>query len=238
MIGKHRDGGYAEFMVMSARSVLALPAAIPFSHGAVLMCSSATSLHAFRKARMRPGETVAIFGVGGLGASAVHLARALGAARIFAVDLVPEKLAAAAQWGAVAIDARNCDPVAEILRQTGGAGVDVALELIGLPVTMRQSVQVLGVMGRAALVGLTPQPFDVRPYTELINKEAEVIGVSDHLASELPELLKFAASGVLKLSSIVTREIPLEAPAINGVLDALEHFGGALRTVIKPVQQK
>jgi len=63
MIGKYRDGGYAEFIVMPARSVFSLPAEISFEHGAILMCSSATSLHALRKARLAAGESVAIFGV-------------------------------------------------------------------------------------------------------------------------------------------------------------------------------
>jgi len=67
MIGKHRDGGYAEYILMPARSVFPLPAEIPFEHGAVMMCSSATSLHALNKARLRPGETVALVGSSGSG---------------------------------------------------------------------------------------------------------------------------------------------------------------------------
>ncbi|MDB6165212.1 MAG: Alcohol dehydrogenase GroES domain protein [Lacunisphaera sp.] len=232
MLGKHRAGGFAEFTVMPARSVFLLPAEISFAHGAVLMCSSATALHALRKARMQPGERVAVFGLGGLGASAVQLARALGAAEIYAVDLNPEKLALAARFGAIPVNARATDPVAEILRLTGGRGVDVALELIGLPVTMQQSVRVLGKLGRAALAGLTQQPFALNAYTELINQEAEVIGVSDHLARELPELLRFATTGELDLGPVVSRSVPLEAGAINGVLDELEKFGGATRTVV------
>src|SRR5437773_11959 len=57
MIGKHRDGGYAEFMRMPSRSVFQLPDEIPFEHGAVVMCSAATSLHALNKARLKPGES-------------------------------------------------------------------------------------------------------------------------------------------------------------------------------------
>lgn len=233
MIGKNRAGGFAEFIVMPARSVFKLPDAVSFAHGAVLMCSSATALHALRKARLRANETVAIFGLGGLGASAVQLARLLGASRVFAVDLNPEKLALAARFGAVPVDARQTDPVVEILRLTAGRGVNVALELIGLPLTMQQSVRVLGKMGRAALAGLTRQHFSVDPYLELINQEAEIIGVSDHLANELPQLLGYAASGKLNLEPIVTRSVPLDAAAINGVFDELERFGGATRTVIR-----
>lgn len=234
MLGKHRAGGYAEFVVMPARSLLTLPAGLSFAHGAVMMCSSATSLHALHKARLQAGESVAIFGLGGLGASAVQLARALGAARIFGVDLSPTKLALAESFGAVPVNAQAEDPVAQIRRLTDGRGVDVALELVGLPLTMRQAVLSLGNMGRAALVGLTQKSFEISPYTELLGKEAEIIGVSDHLAAELPELLALAERGGLDLSRIVTRTVPLEAGAINVVLDELEKFGGATRTVILP----
>ena len=235
MLGKNRPGGFAEYTVMPARSLFVLPPEISFAHGAVLMCSSATALHALRKARLQQGETVAVFGLGGLGASAVQLARALGAAAVYAVDLNPEKLALAEKFGAVAVNALTGDPVAEILRLTGGRGVNVALELIGLPLTMQQAVRVLGKMGRAALAGLTQQPFGVNPYMELINQEAEIIGVSDHLARELPELLRLTVEGRLDLRPIVTRTVPLEAGAINAVLDELEKFGGATRTIVAVV---
>ena len=76
MIGKYRDGGYAEYIAIPARSAFVLPEEIPFAQGAVMMCSSSTSLHAINKARLQPGETVAVFGVGGLGMSAIQLAKA------------------------------------------------------------------------------------------------------------------------------------------------------------------
>jgi propanol-preferring alcohol dehydrogenase len=235
MIGKNRPGGFTEYLVMPARSVFRLPDAVSFAHGAVLMCSSATALHALRKARLRAGETVAVFGLGGLGASAVQLARVLGASAVYAVDLNADKLALAEKFGAVPVNARAVDPVAEIRRLTGGRGVNVALELIGLPLTMQQSVRVLDRMGRAAIAGVSKQPFSLIPYSEILCPEAEIIGVSDHLASELPELLGHAASGRLDLAPIVTRSVPLAADAINGVLDELERFGGATRTVVSVV---
>ena len=234
MIGKLRDGGYAEFMLMPARSVFKLPDSIPFEHGAIMMCSSATSQHALCKARLQPGESVAIFGIGGLGISAIQLARARGAGVVFAVDINRRKLAIAAQYGAVPVNASLCDPVAEIRKITNDRGVDVALELIGLPLTMQQAVRSLAVHGRAALVGIMNQTFEVSPYHEIINKEAEIIGVSDHLASELPALLEAARSGALDLAHAITRTIPLDAAAINETLDRLERFHDDLRVVITP----
>jgi len=234
MIGKHRDGGYAELIVMPERSVFLLPDEIPFEHGAVLMCSAATSLHALNKARLKPGESVAIFGTGGLGVSALQLARILGAGAVFAVDINPRKLRLAERLGATPIDASKRDPVEQLREMTNGRGVDVALELVGLPLTMSQAVRSLGTLGRAALVGITREAFAVSPYRELLNKEAEVIGVSDHLASEIPVLLEFARSGKLDLSQALIRTIPLDAAAINSALDGLEHFGDDVRVVIVP----
>lgn len=232
MIGKHRDGGYAEFITVPGRSLFHLPDEIPFEQGAILMCSSATSLHALNKARLRSGETVAVFGVGGLGISAVQLAGILGAARVFAVDINPRKLEIAQRFGATPVDASTDNPVEQIQELTGGRGVDVALELVGLPATMRQAVQSLAILGRAALVGLTRETLAVAPYSELLNKEAEIIGVSDHLASEIPLLLDLVREGKLDLSHGIIRTVPLEAGAVNGVLDRLEEFGDDVRVVI------
>lgn len=234
MIGKHRDGGFAEFILMPAPSVFKLPEEIPFPQGAIMMCSSATSLHALNRARLRSGESVAVFGAGGLGVSAIQLARARGANRVFAVDINPRKLAFAAELGAVPVNPVGADPVAAIQDLTEGRGVDVALELIGLPLTMEQAVRSLAIKGRAALVGITEKSFSIRPYHEVINKEAEIIGVSDHLASELPELIDLVRRGKLNLSGAITRTVPLDAGVINEALDGLEKFGNDVRVVVSP----
>src|SRR5207247_9746798 len=140
MIGKHRDGGYAEFIKVPGRNAVALPEEMSFGVGAVMMCSSATALHALNKARLKPGESVAIFGFGGLGFSALQLARALECGQIYVVEINPAKLASIRKLGAVAIDANAADPVEQIKEATGGKGVDVSVELIGYADRMRQCV--------------------------------------------------------------------------------------------------
>ncbi len=195
MIGHYTDGGYAQYIAVPARNAIPLPAEIPFEQGATLMCASATSYHALRKGRLKAGERVAVFGVGGLGMSAIQLAKVLGAREVYAVDINPEKLAAAERHGAVAIHARKVDAVAEIRKRAPG-GVDVALELIGLPLTIQQSLRSLGNMGRAVVAGITD---------------------------------------LLDTSHVVSRTVPLDAGAINAVLDALENFSNStVRTVIVP----
>jgi propanol-preferring alcohol dehydrogenase len=234
MIGKHTDGGYAEYIALPARNAVLLPDEIPFEQGAILMCSSATSFHALRKARMAAGETVAVFGSGGLGMSAIQLARAFGALEVYAVDIAEAKLELAASYGAIPVNAASSDPVAEIRRLTSGRGVDVAVEVIGLRETMEQVVQSLAILGRAVLAGIADRPFVIDSYAELLGREAEVIGSSDHLLQEMPLLLELARRGSLDLSRVVARAVPLEAGPINEVMDALAGFGGAVRTVITP----
>lgn len=234
MIGKYRDGGYAETIAVPARSAVHLPEEIPFEQGAVMMCSSATSFHALRKARLDAGETVAVFGVGGLGMSAIQLARAMGALDVYAVDINEERLAMAEGFGAIPVNAAASDPVSKMRELTDGKGVDVALELIGLPQTMKQAVQSLAVFGRAVLVGIASEPLEMDTYGEILGREAEVIGAADHLLQELPLLIEYVRRGTLDLSDVVTRTIPLDADAINEALDELEEFGGGVRTVITP----
>jgi len=233
MIGKDIAGGYAEAIVIPARNAVPLPDEVSFEHGAVLMCSTATVFHALRKGRLAPGESVAVVGVGGLGLSAVQLALIFGATEVFAIDIDESKLETAAGYGAIPIHAATGNPVEEVARRTG-RGVDLVLELIGLPQTMRQSVEMLGVQGRAVMVGLASEPLILDTYHQLLTKEAEIIGCSDHLLSELPTVIELARQGKLDLSSVVTRRIPLEADAVNGALDELERFSGIVRTVIKP----
>jgi len=232
MLGKHCDGGYAEYITVPARNVILLPDEIPFEQGAVMMCSSASSFHALRKAGIKSGETVAVFGLGGLGISAIQLAKALGASKVYAIDIKKEKLKVAIEYGAIPVDATGKDPVLEIYQLTSGKGVDVALEVVGLAHTMSQAVQCLSIFGRAVIVGITDKPFWINSYRDLVGKEAQVIGSSDHLLEELPMLIEFTRQGKLDLSQVVSRTVPLDTEIINQVMDRMEKFNEDIRTVI------
>ena len=237
MLGHFTDGGWAEYIAVPARNAVPLPPRVPFAQGAVMMCSSATSLHALRKGRLAAGETVLVVGAGGLGMSAVQLARALGAADVIAVDRDPAKLALAERFGARTIQATDLTPlevVAQVRAMTNGRGVDVALELVGKPDTMRTALQSLAPLGRAVVVGLSDIDLPVDTYRDLIGREAELIGSNDHLLSELYELVGMADAGVLDLTDVVTHTVPLQARDINAVLDALDRHQAPVRTVVVP----
>lgn len=233
MLGKDRDGGYAEAVVVPARNAVPLPAEVPFAEGAVVMCSTSTAYHALRKARMGEGESVAVFGCGGLGASALQLARILEASRVFGVDPDPTKLELVRSLGAEAVDPSGGGAARAILEATDGRGVDVALELAGRPDSTRQALLALAPKGRLALAGIHAEPVEIWPYREIIGREREVIGVSDHRLDELPRLLAWAADGRLDLSRVVERRVPLAAAPVNEVLDELGAGRAAIRTVIE-----
>lgn len=234
MLGKHRDGGYAEYVVAPACNAIPIAAKVSSAAAAIMMCSSSTAFHALRKARVRAGDRVAIFGVGGLGMSAVQLARICGAAEVFAVDTDAKKLAAAEKYAARPINPANGAPEQQLRKATQGYGVDVALEFAGLPLTQEQALASLAPQGRVALAGITGKSFAVDSYGAVINREAEIIGVSDHLRSELVTLMEFAARGSLDLESVIADRLPLAAGEINSRLDALAGFHGYTRSVITP----
>lgn len=238
MIGHYTNGGYAEYIAVPARNAIPLPDEIPFEQGATLMCASATAFHALRKSCLKGGETVAIFGAGGLGQSAIQLAKAFGAVEVYAVDVNEDKLNLAQQYDAIPINAKQVDPVTEIKRLTNNKGVNVAIEMIGLPQTMKQALQTAGVMARVVIVGLSNKPLEIQTYTELLGNEVELIGSNDHHLQELPLLVDLARRKILDTSQIVTKTIPLDAGAINAALDNLEKFGGDVRTVIVPASSQ
>lgn len=235
MIGKDAHGGYAEFAVIPARNAIPIPDGVDAAVAAIMMCSTATAFHALHKARMRAGDRVAVFGAGGLGLSGIQLARACGASRVFAVDIAEDKRLLAEHFGAQAIDPAQAAPEEQIRAATGGRGVDVALEFTGIATVQEQALASLGVQGRVALTGIGKGAFRVRGYPDVLNREAEIIGVSDHTRGELLTLMAFARNGSLDLATVIGERIPLDAGRINAKLDDLSSFHSPARTVIEPV---
>jgi propanol-preferring alcohol dehydrogenase len=223
MIGKHRNGGYAESIVVPAFNAVPIPENVSFEAAAIMMCSTATAYHALRVANVGPGSRVALLGFGGLGASALLLSQFLGASAIAAVDVVPEKLALAESLGARPV--RN--EITEELK-----GFNVAIDFTGRPEVAAAAFRALAPGGCLVLVALSEAQLPINPYRDILAKERRILGCSDHLKEELLDLMKFAANGDLDVSSAITRRIPLDAAAINAALDDLDRGTNAVRTVI------
>ena len=212
MIGKDIDGGFAEFARVPASSVVKLPASIPFEQGAIMGCAVPTAFHALNRGRVQSKDTVVVLGVGGLGMHAVQLAkRIFKAGKVIAVDRFAWKLNRARSFGATdTVNTATNDALRTIEKITDGKMADVALDFVGSEGTIQLGANCVGKGGRLVLVGIGAKLVQLSPYRTIIGKEIEIVGVDDHLKTELTQLVSFAQSGRLDLSHSVTHRISLE----------------------------
>lgn len=233
MIGKNVDGGFAEYITVPARNALKLPEKIPFEQGAIIGCAVSTAFHALRRGRVSAGDTVAIYGVGGVGVHAVQLAaKIFGAERVIAVDISDEKLKTATKVGATeVVNASKEDPLERINEITEGKLANVVFEFIGARKTIEKAINCVGKGGRMVIVGIGSEDVRLSPYKIVIGREMEIVGVNDHLKSEMVQLIKLVGSGKIDLSDSITHRLPLED--VNHGIEILENkIGNPLRIVI------
>jgi alcohol dehydrogenase, propanol-preferring len=215
MIGKEVDGGYAEKIVVPAGNAIPIPDHLSFEEAAIMMCSTATAYHALRLASLQRGESVAILGFGGLGFSALQLAKQLGAT-VHVVENVPEKIGLAKEMGATSG------------RLKPAPHFDVALDFVGNAALTLAALRALKPGGRLVLVAINLREMRLDAYADILAKERRIIGCSDHTRDELIELMQMR----IDLSRAITRRVPLEAEAINDVLEDLQRGTSHMRTVI------
>ncbi|KAG5235274.1 alcohol dehydrogenase class [Salix suchowensis] len=147
-ISMYSMGGLAEYCVVPAHGLTILPNSLPYS----VFTAYGAMAHA---AQVRPGDSVAVIGVGGVGSSCLQIARAFGASDIIAVDVQDEKLEKAKTFGATAtINSKIEDPIEMIKEITGGRGVDIAVEALGKPLTFSQCTQSVRDGGKAVMIGI------------------------------------------------------------------------------------
>ncbi|MBK3568727.1 Zn-dependent alcohol dehydrogenase [Streptomyces sp. MBT62] len=206
---------FAEETVVSAACVLPLPDGIPLTDAALLGCAVLTGYGAVHhSAQVREGETVAVFGVGGVGLSTLQAARIAGATKIVAVDVSPEKEELARAAGATDYVVASENTAREIRALTGKQGVDVAVECVGRAVTIRTAWESTRRGGRTTVVGIGGKDQQVTfNALELFHwgrtLSGCVYGNSDP-AKDLPVLAEHVRAGRLDLGALVTERIGLE----------------------------
>jgi S-(hydroxymethyl)glutathione dehydrogenase/alcohol dehydrogenase len=206
-------GGFAEEMVVHQHALSKLPAGMPLDVAALLGCGVLTGVGAVtNQAKVRPGESVAVIGCGGVGLNVIQAARIAGASRIIAIDLTPAKLELARLFGATDTLIGGETTVAEVTELTRG-GVDYAFEVIGLPQTVRQAFMMLRKGGAAVIVGIAKQGSDFAfPASQFLHKEVRVISSlmgSAPFQVMLPKLAQLYLDGVLKLDPLISQRITL-----------------------------
>ncbi|MHA1333556.1 MAG: alcohol dehydrogenase catalytic domain-containing protein [Candidatus Odinarchaeia archaeon] len=228
--GMDVDGAYAEYTKVPARSLAKIDPEVSFEEAAVATDAVATPYHALKDSgNLRINDTVAIYGIGGLGINAVQIAHISGA-RVIAIDIVDEKLDLAKQLGAdETINAKNEDPVEKIMTLTNNKGVDLAVEFIGLPKTIVQAINSVKRSGRAVLVGFSPRDIQVNP-TELILKEVSIKGSRGLLHRTLIEVLTLVKEKKINLKPVITNIFSIDE--INEGISQLRE-GKTIRSIVK-----
>lgn len=228
--------GLAESCVVPATDVFPVPEGLPLAESCILGCALLTAYGAVRhQAALRAAETVAVVGVGGVGSNVVQLAHLVGAARIVAVDVRPEKLEVARRLGATdTVDASRDDPVRAVRDLTGGDGVDVAFEALGRPETVTAAFRMARDGGRVVVIGIAAgqaaAPIEI---THLVRRGIRLQGsYGGRVRGDMPELLALAAAGRISVTAPVSRRYPLEeADAAYRALDRGEIPGRAIVVV-------
>jgi propanol-preferring alcohol dehydrogenase len=220
------DGGFAEYVVASARFVARLPVGVNFAQIAPILCAGVTSYKGLKETEARPGEWVAISGIGGLGQVAIQYAKAMGL-HVAALDIAPDKLALALATGAdVAVDAQSEDAVAQILEVTRSGAHGVLVTAVSPP-AFSQALQIVRRRGTNSLVGLPPGEFPT-PIFDVVLKRLTVRGSIVGTRRDLDEAIAFAIEGKVRaeiktaaLSDINTIFDNLKAGKVQGrmVLD-------------------
>ncbi len=192
-------------------NLVTLPEGLGFVEAASLGCRFMTSFAALvDKARLAAGETLAVFGCGGVGLSAILIGAALGA-RVVAVDTDPRKLEVARRMGADQTVPADVPDAAQAVRELTDGGAHVTLDAVGAPATAAQGVRALRRRGRHVQVGLLlgDDAAPPMPMFEVIKRELAVLGVHGMAASRYPDLLAFVAGRHLDVGRLIGRHLPL-----------------------------
>jgi alcohol dehydrogenase len=230
-------GSFAEYVAIDNAdfNLINIPSQISFATAASLGCRFATSYRGLvKRAKVQKGEKVVVFGCGGVGLSAIMIAKAKGAI-VFAVDVNDEALVIAASLGAHAINSKSVDPAA--FMQTL-EGADIAIDALGSEATAGASILCLARRGRHLQLGLmlTPTGLSAIPMARVIAWELDLLGSHGMAAKDYPEMLELVASGVLAPDLLVKREISLEEGAL--ALGDLANQGSSGITIINPAMGK
>ncbi|HWH45958.1 MAG TPA: alcohol dehydrogenase catalytic domain-containing protein [Thermoleophilaceae bacterium] len=189
-----------------------------------------TGYHAVTEGGMRPGDTVAVFGLGPVGLCAVQAARAAGAARVIAVDSVEDRLAVAASFGADAVHLEVGDPRGAIKAATDGRGVDLAIDAVGHPAALDSAIRAARKQGAVVAIGVYAEHADVHMGLAFIKSLTVKAGLANVIRHVDP-VLELLASGVLDPRPLVTHHMGLgDAAEAYATYDRRE----ALKIVMTP----
>jgi hypothetical protein len=229
------DGAWAQYTVALAVGLTRVPDNVPLEQAAILADAVSTPFGAVvRTGKVGIGESVGVWGVGGIGTHIVQLARLVGAAPIVAVDINEAVRDRALELGAdYAFDSRDPDINSRIAEVTEGRGLDVAFDGVGLSVTFEQALSCLTVGGRLVGVGMSADSPTIGPTSLFGLTKKQVLGHLGYQNADIETLAKLVSLGRLDLSRSISRIIALED--IRDGIEMLERSeGNPIRILVRP----
>lgn len=231
MVGNHVDGAFAEFISVPAKDCQHLPKDLPLEESCIIADAISTPYHAVKnRAQVRPGDSVVVFGCGGVGINVVQMAAATGGA-VIAVDIIEQKLATAEKLGARhTINAKGMDDkdVLKEIRTLTNGGADIAIEAIGNPKTIELAMAAVKPGGRHCQVGYSHQNV-VLNAGRLMFREIEIIGSLGCRPVDYPKIIEMVRVGKIQLQPVITHKLKIED--INEAFDLMRK-GEALRSIV------
>lgn len=235
VMGFAYDGAWAEYVAVPWMALVEVPDHVPFEQAAILADAVSTPYAGLTaRAALRQGEAIGLWGIGGLGVHAVQVARMVGAGPIIALDPIEAARHRALEFGAD----HALDPAAEgieqeVWRLTGGRGLDVAVDLVGLNRVLVQADACLGRFGRLVIIGLSAEPIVLGPSALFGVMSHALLGHLGYDKSHLDQLVGFVSTGRLDVSRSVSEVMPLEEVA-RGVEQLATKEGDPIRLVVAP----
>jgi len=234
-LGSRCDGGFAEYVVAPAANLVAIPEGVSYQEAAMAEPMS-VALHAMRRAGVRVGQTVVVIGAGTIGLVAAQWARLSGARRVIIIDLIEEKLNAAAELGFEhVINSGSRDPAESVAKLAGETGPEVVIEAVGKSVTFNLAFDLAARRGVVVLMGNIDGELAVprKRVSSILRKELDVRGTWNSLPGPAPPAewrtgLEAVAAGRIELARFVTHRYPL-----SRINEALEFMANAAEPFFK-----
>lgn len=229
MPGNSIDGAFAQYITVPEKDVILMPDDIPLEEGCIIADAISTPYHAVvNRAKVKQGDSVIVFGCGGVGINVVQLSSVMGA-EVIACDINDEKLEKALSLGAKYVVNPNKNDLRTFLKSVGGP-VDIAFEVIGNPKTIESAFKCIGQAGRLCVVGYTNQDITINP-AKIMFFEQEIIGSIGCSPSDYPAIIELVRSGKVNLNALIANKYELED--INIAFDELR-AGKVFRNIILP----
>jgi 2-desacetyl-2-hydroxyethyl bacteriochlorophyllide A dehydrogenase len=231
MLGGTRNGAYAQFVRIPSRFAFKMAPSVELERACVAADAVSTVYYALKeRVRLRQGDSVAVFGAGGLGLAALNVAKAMGASRLYAVDIRDDSLEAASRLGAESINSEGQEKLYKTLKSMSGDGIRIALDCVGLGTTISEAFNSVSKGGEVAVIGFTLDKVTLRAGT-FMGLQKRVGGSWGCPTRLFPEVVQLLESGAIRFDVLVSKFYDLND--VEQAFNDLEAGGIVGRAVIR-----